>query len=393
MAFPNVNIHLTSDQHRMLDIYTAQYRQTTDHINQLYRYLDDIRSNINMVMFSNNSNTNSNANYNRNRNRRTTRENDNIFYDYNNPINRDIYLERLAGYQNFGHRIRNTNTNANANTNANTNANANANTNSNIYGTSDITADISGLLSSFLNSNVIVRPTNQQIENASRLVSYNEIRNPNSETCPISLERFNPSDQVRQINHCGHIFLPSEFNEWFQSNVRCPVCRYDIRNNQANIINTASVTGPTGVTRDTGVSEIGPSGPCGYSRSEAAQGAAQGVTAGVAQGALGAPGTISNENISNVNVVRNPQTNIVDQVSFDISGNTITNDIVNTLTNRLFETLFNPSGASNNASDYFVYDPSNNILMYETIFPPSNNDNNNNNNNNNNNSSNTRPHR
>ena len=385
MASQNVNTHLTSDQHRMLDIYTAQYRQTTDHINQLYRYLDDIRNNINMIMFSNNSNTNSNANYNRNRNRRTTRENDNIFYDYNNPINRDIYLERLAGYQNFGHRIRNTNANANTNTNTNTNAN----TNSNIYGTSDITADISGLLSSFLNSNVIVRPTNQQIENASRLVSYNEIRNPNSEACPISLERFNPLDQVRQINHCGHIFLPSEFNEWFQSNVRCPVCRYDIRNNQANIINTASVTGPTGVTRDTGVSEIGPSGPCGYSRSEAVQGVtagvAQGVTAGVAQGALGAPGTISNENISNVNVVRNPQTNIVDQVSFDISGNTITNNIVNTLTNRLFETLFNPSGASNNASDYFVYDPSNNILMYETIFPPSNNDNNN--------SSNTRPHR
>jgi hypothetical protein len=361
MAFPNVNIHLTSDQHRMLDIYTSQYRQTTDHINQLYRYLDDIRSNINMVLFSNNSNTNSNANYNRNRNRRTTRENDNILYDYNNPINRDIYLERLAGYQNFGHRIRNTNTNTNAN------ANANANANSNSYGTSDITADISGLLSSFLNSNVIVRPTNQQIENASRLVSYNEIQNPNSEACPISLERFNPSDQVRQINHCGHIFLPSEFNEWFQSNVRCPVCRYDIRNNQANIINTASVTGPTGVTRDTGVSE-------------AVQGVTAGVTQGVlgATGATGATGAINNENISNINVVRNPQTNIVDQVSFDISGNTITNDIVNTLTNRLFETLFNPGAASNNANDHFVYDPSNNILMYETIFPPSNNDSSNN---------------
>ena len=247
------------------------------------------------------------------------------------------------------------------------------------------------MLSSFLNSNVIVRPTNQQIENASRLVSYNEIRNPNSEACPISLERFNPSDQVRQINHCGHIFLPSEFNEWFQSNVRCPVCRYDIRNNQTSSLNTPSITGPTGATRDTVVSEVGPSGSCGYSSeatiSEAAQGAALGVTAGVTQGALGATGTITNENISNVNVIRNPQTNIVDQVSFDISGNTITNDIVNTLSNRLFETLFNQSAARNNPNDHFVYDPSNNILMYETIFQPSNN------NNNNNNSSNTRPHR
>ena len=118
MAFPNINTHLTSDQHRMLDIYTAQYRETSDQINQLIRYLDDIRNNINMVVFSNSNaqqHPNTNSNSNRNRNRRTTRENDNIFYDYNNPINPNIYLERLAGYQNFGHRI----TNANANRNRN----------------------------------------------------------------------------------------------------------------------------------------------------------------------------------------------------------------------------------------------------------------------------------
>jgi hypothetical protein len=102
---------------------------------------------------------------------------------------------------------------------------------------------------------------------------------------------------------------------------------------------------------------------------------------------LGAIGSINNENISNVNVVRNPQTNIVDQVSFDISGNTITNDIVNTLTNRLFETLFNPSASRNNANDLFVYDPSNNVLMYETNILP------NDNNNLNNNLNNSRPHR
>lgn len=361
MAFPNTNTHLTPDQHRMLDIYTTQYRQVNDQINQLYRYLDDIRSNINMVMFLNNSNTHSN----RNRNRRSTRENDNIFYDYNNPINRDIYLERLAGYQNFGHRIRNTNTNTNVN----------ASSNSNTYGTSDI----SGLLSSFLNSNVIVRPTNHQIENASRLVSYNQIRNPNSEACPISLERFNPTDQVRQINHCGHIFLPSEFNEWFQSNVRCPVCRYDIRNNQVSSINTPSISGPSGTSSQLGErSEIGPSGPCGTTIN-ATTGATAGVTAGAISQSNETPRTINNENIANVNVIRNPQTNIIDQVSFDISGNTITNDIVSTLTNRLFESLFLPA-SRNNSNDHFVYDPSNNILMYEAILPPSNNDNNDNSN-------------
>ena len=57
----------------------------------------------------------------------------------------------------------------------------------------------------------------------------------------------------------------------------------------------------------------------------------------------------------------------------------ITNDIVSTLTNRLFETLFMPSAARNNTNDHFVYDPSNNVLMYESISRPNDN--------------NTRPHR
>jgi regulator of replication initiation timing len=326
---------LTSDQHRMLDLLGDQYRQVNNQINQLYRSLDDIRNNMNMVMFSNNLNTNNmnsnTRNSNTNSNRRRTRDSEqHIFYDYNNPINPNIYLDNLASYRN-----------------RNTNRNTNTNTNTNNYRTSDM----SGLLSSFLNSTVIVRPTNQQIENASRLVSYNEIQNPNSEACAISLERFNPTDQVRQLNHCGHIFLPDEFNEWFHSNVRCPVCRYDIRNN-----NTESVR-------------------------VNANAAATGVAIGAASTIRSEP-IINNENITNIDVLRNPQTNIVDQVSFDISGNAITNDIMNTITNRLFESLFNPLANTNaNANnDHFVYDPSNNILMYETIIHPNNNNNNNDNN-------------
>ena len=351
MSSPSVNTHLTPDQHRMLDIYTAQYRQTNDQINQLYRYLDDIRNNINMVMFSNNLNTNNMNSYpntrnsNINSNRRRPREPGNIFYDYSNPINPSIYLENLASYRN---QTQTQNRSRNANS-------------------SLLASDMSGLLSSFLNSTVIVRPTNQQIENASRLVSYSEIQNPNSEACPISLERFNPTDQVRQINHCGHIFLPNEFNEWFQTNVRCPVCRYDIRNNNNN---TESVrTNANANAAATGV-EIG-----------AAIGTA--INEATRSEATRSGPIINNENITNVNVLRNPQTNIVDQVSFDISGNTITNDIMNTITNRLFETLFNPLANTNN--DHFVYDPSNNILMYESIIHPNNNNNDNNESNRNNN--------
>ena len=31
-------------------------------------------------------------------------------------------------------------------------------------------------------------------------------------------------------HHCRHIFFPEQFNQWFSNNVRCPVCRHDIRN-------------------------------------------------------------------------------------------------------------------------------------------------------------------
>jgi hypothetical protein len=398
----NVNANLTPDQHIMLDIYTAHYRQVNNQINRLYDTLDNIRSNINMVMFSNSNTYNSNhsnyRNFNRNRNR-NTRDSD-IFYDYNNPINPGIYLDNLANHRN-----------------RNRNSNSNSNSNSNIYGTSDITSNISGLLSSFLNSTVIVRPTAEQIANASRLVSYNEIQNPNSESCPISLERFNASDQVRQLNHCGHIFLPNEFNEWFQSNVRCPVCRFDIRNSveriqrtsssanassssstsasasnssstSANASSSSSTSASASNSSSTSASASNSSSTSASASNSSSTSAIQGATQGAIQGATqGATQDVivptTNDNISNVNVIRNPQTNIIDQVSFDISNNMITNDIVSTLTNRLFETLFNPAAANNN-NDHFVYDPSNNILMYETIFRNINNNESNNDN---------RPHR
>ena len=37
-------------------------------------------------------------------------------------------------------------------------------------------------------------------------------------------------DEVAQIKKCKHIFTANQLNIWFQSNVKCPTCRYDIRN-------------------------------------------------------------------------------------------------------------------------------------------------------------------
>ena len=353
----NTNFNFTPDQHRMLDIYVSQYNQISSQITTLHQTLDNIRSNINMVMFANthnNSNTynsnfrNRNANANVNRNRNNRENNHSVFYDYENPINPNIYLDNLANFRNLERRQPISNARQNTRQTANTRQNTNETQNTN---------DWSSLLSTFLNSNVIVRPTIQQIENASRLVRYNEIQSPNSEACAISLERFNGTDNVRQINYCGHIFLPTEFNEWFQSNVRCPVCRFDIRNSATTEMATNVLPTPdVGATLEDNIE----------------------TNAGVGA-ATNASANLTNENISNVNVFRNPQTNIIDQISFDMSNNAITSDIIGTLTNRLFQTLLNPN-ATNNNNDLFVYDPSNNILMYETNITPNSSNNGNNNN-------------
>ncbi len=76
---------------------------------------------------------------------------------------------------------------------------------------------------------VIVRPTEEQLVAASRRAIFRDITRPKNTSCPISLEPFQDGDEVVMIRHCGHIFSPVEFDTWFQSNCRCPVCRYDVR--------------------------------------------------------------------------------------------------------------------------------------------------------------------
>ena len=87
----------------------------------------------------------------------------------------------------------------------------------------------SNLFQSFFEP-IIIHPTLSQIETATRRALYRDIVTPINNRCPISLESFNDSDTVTIIRHCGHIFNSDELNNWFQSNCRCPMCRYDIRN-------------------------------------------------------------------------------------------------------------------------------------------------------------------
>jgi hypothetical protein len=95
------------------------------------------------------------------------------------------------------------------------------------------------LLNAFLEP-VPTYPGTLQIEIATRNVRYGDIVSPMNTSCPISLDRFTDNDIVTIICYCGHIFMATEIQNWFSSNCRCPVCRYDIREYRAsNVINHA----------------------------------------------------------------------------------------------------------------------------------------------------------
>ena len=101
---------------------------------------------------------------------------------------------------------------------------------------------------------VTVAPTAEQIRASTITLAYSEIEDPLNHQCPISLELFQPNTIVTQIRHCKHAFMPNSFQTWFASNVRCPICRHDIRDNissETEGINTNNIQSSTNVTDDT----------------------------------------------------------------------------------------------------------------------------------------------
>jgi len=97
------------------------------------------------------------------------------------------------------------------------------------------TSYINELLNSLMRSSAFVEPiemypSQAEIETATRRVRYSDIARPINTQCPISLEDFHDNDIVMVIRQCGHTFYPDNLMNWFRTNCRCPVCRYDIRN-------------------------------------------------------------------------------------------------------------------------------------------------------------------
>jgi len=304
---------LTADQQRLINMYVNQYNQTNSHIDQLLDMLDEIRGNIvNVINISqprnnriNRHTRNSNINLNRLINQGfNTRQNNLVHYDYDNPINPHVYNTNNTNRRNNGFN-RNRNRNINQNQNVNTNQNPNQNTNTN---------DFYPFLRNFLNTIIVVRPTEVQIQNASRIIRYADVDNPLSETCPISLEHFDENDMVRQLLHCGHLFHQPQFEEWFNSNTRCPVCRYDIRTNNS-VSQTTSGQGQTttgqaheqSTTRVTSVAEP--------------------------NNDLDASSTILLDLFSNINGLGNNRTHI----SFDITDEQFEHDIIDRFSTNTFQ--------------------------------------------------------
>jgi hypothetical protein len=101
---------------------------------------------------------------------------------------------------------------------------------------------------------VVVAPTPQQIERATTIrVPYSteeteqieratNIRVPYSTeemehtACAICQDPLMAETEVRplrEITHCEHIFHQTCIDRWFTRNVRCPVCRFDIREHES----------------------------------------------------------------------------------------------------------------------------------------------------------------
>jgi len=77
--------------------------------------------------------------------------------------------------------------------------------------------------------NVIVRPSNNQIENATRTFIYHSGADVFNTRCYITMDDFEEGDELCEILQCKHTFKKEPLMNWFNENVRCPVCRFDIR--------------------------------------------------------------------------------------------------------------------------------------------------------------------
>ena len=188
------------------------------------------------------------------------------------------------------------------------------------------------------NDPVYIVATAQQLDTATRNVLYGEIDSPINSSCPICLDIFTPNSEVTQIHHCGHIFNRTELARWFQRNVRCPVCRYDIRDYVAQP--TTAVGQPNLNTNNAATSTTSASTTASTTPLATSPSASTNVL----------PSSISDDQLSIM------LDNIANEALHNIFHNTN-----NTTASQIFTNLF-----SNNVEN-LTYDPSSNSIMFDTF--------------------------
>ena len=221
------DISLTYDQRILLDMYHNFYNHTSRQIDSLYELQNEIRESINQIVGlgeryndrNYNSNYNSNSRPHRSSAPRTQPTNG---INLDNSQSRIFYIDGVPYLLDLSHIWRRPATNTNTNTTNNTRS---------FY------------------ENVLIAPSQNQIENATRIVCYSDIENPMNSSCPITMDQFVDDSSVTQILQCGHLFTPSGIDSWLRTSVRCPVCRYDIRDYRAPPISNESSTENTRETR------------------------------------------------------------------------------------------------------------------------------------------------
>lgn len=72
-----------------------------------------------------------------------------------------------------------------------------------------------------------VYPTSTQINQASTVRISNNTDSENN--CSICRENFVEGEELRHLNNCSHTFHKVCIDQWFRTNVHCPICRDDIR--------------------------------------------------------------------------------------------------------------------------------------------------------------------
>jgi hypothetical protein len=219
------------NQRTVLDLYVNMYNSTLRQIDSLQENLNEIKHNIDYLVGLEDEYI---------PNLRETNRDENIGSLHS------IHVPSSLG------RINNT-LNSPPSSSINYVSSSNSSNSSNLLNLNNIINEnlnnVVNLLNSYSNNRSV--PNDEVISRSTRLIIYSEIENPINDRCPISRELFQPNEIVTQIHHCGHIFNNNEINTWFERNLHCPVCRYNIRDyvltrdGSGNILNENNIEDTT----------------------------------------------------------------------------------------------------------------------------------------------------